>query len=44
LDPAVLRHTGNRSDILLVTCIGNFDRSALSYDSNLLITAVRVDD
>lgn len=43
LDPAVLVRTENRSDILLVTCIGNFDDSTLSYDSNLLITAVPVD-
>ncbi len=42
LDPAVLITTagGAVSDVVLVTCIGAFDRSTLSYDSNLLITAV----
>lgn len=42
LDPATLNRTKNHSDILLVTCIGNFDRSTRSYDSNLLVTAVEV--
>lgn len=42
LDPRLLQHTGNASDLLLVTCIGNFDDSTRSYDSNLLITAVPV--
>lgn len=42
LDPSLLQHTTNRSDLLLVTCIGNFDDSTLSYDSNLLITAVPI--
>lgn len=39
LDPALLNRSGG-SDLLLVTCIGQFDDSTLSYDSNLLITAV----
>lgn len=42
LDPALITRTVNRSDLLLVTCIGNFDSSTLSYESNLLITAVQV--
>ncbi len=40
LDPGILTRTSNKSDLLLVTCIGAFDQSSLSYDSNLLITAV----
>jgi hypothetical protein len=40
LDPRLLQHTTNASDLLLVTCIGSFDYSTRSYDSNLLITAV----
>ncbi len=43
LDPAFLRGSDN-SDLLLVTCIGEFDRAARSYESNLLITAVPVSD
>ncbi len=39
LDPAILSRDDG-SDLLLITCIGNFDRNTLSYDSNLLITAV----
>lgn len=42
LDPGLLQHTTNSSDLLLVTCIGNFNYSTRSYDSNLLITAVPV--
>lgn len=42
LDPGLLQHTTNVSDLLLVTCIGNFNYSTRSYDSNLLITAVPV--
>ena len=42
LDPRLLQHSTNVSDLLLVTCIGNFDDSTHSYDSNLLVTAVPV--
>lgn len=42
LDPSLLRHTPNQSDLLLVTCIGTFDYSARSYESNLLVTAAQV--
>ncbi len=39
LDPAELRGT-DASDLLLVTCIGDFDPATHSYASNLLVTAV----
>jgi len=42
LDPSFLHRTPNQSDLLLVTCIGSFDQSARSYESNLLVTAVQV--
>lgn len=42
LNPALITRTTNRSDLLLVTCIGTFNSSTLSYESNLLITAVQV--
>lgn len=42
LDPLLLQRTTNVSDLLLVTCIGSFNYSTRSYDSNLLITAVPV--
>lgn len=42
LNPALITRTSNRSDLLLVTCIGNFNSSTLSYESNLLITAVQI--
>ncbi|MET3803142.1 hypothetical protein ABIB25_000126 [Nakamurella sp. UYEF19] len=42
LDPRLLQRTTNASDLLLVTCIGDFDYSTRSYQSNLLITAVPV--
>jgi hypothetical protein len=40
LDPRLLQRTTNASDLLLVTCIGDFNSSTRSYESNLLITAV----
>lgn len=42
LDPRILQRTTNTSDLLLVTCIGDFDYATRSYESNLLITAVPV--
>lgn len=42
LDPRLLQRTTNISDLLLVTCIGDFNYSTRSYESNLLITAVPV--
>lgn len=41
LDPAVLTESAG-SDLMLVTCIGVFDRATASYESNLLITATPV--
>ncbi len=42
LDPRLLQRTTNTSDLLLVTCIGDFNYSTHSYQSNLIITAVPV--
>lgn len=42
LDPRLLQQSTNGSDLLLVTCIGDFNYSTRSYESNLLITAVPV--
>lgn len=42
LDPRLLQQTENPSDLLLVTCVGDFNYSTRSYESNLLITAVPV--
>lgn len=42
LDPRLLQRTTSVSDLLLVTCIGDFDYATRSYESNLLITAVPV--
>lgn len=37
LDPRLLQQTTNPSDLLLVTCIGDFNYSTRSYESNLLM-------